>query len=137
MLQYAALVKRTTQMPKYRLLTAHYTEEDKWLPGDKENEHLDDSPGNKPAFDSTDPINTGNGTVVGDGTKHKWTRPPTQEMVGLDEKSQKLIDEVKAKCDKLDPTDYLPLNYVQEDGRNDMAVLNALKRALVRGSVDA
>jgi hypothetical protein len=28
-------------MPRYRLLSAHFSEEDKWLPGDKENESTD------------------------------------------------------------------------------------------------
>jgi len=45
-------------MARYRLLSQHFSEEDKLL----------------------EP-----GTEVGDGCEHLWTRPPTVEMLPLDE----------------------------------------------------
>jgi hypothetical protein len=62
-------------MAQYRLLTAHYIEGDKWLPGDKENESYGDA----------------RGTIVGDGTEHK-IRWPTLEMVPLDEEAEKMME---------------------------------------------
>jgi hypothetical protein len=78
-------------MPRYRLLSAHFSEEDKWLPGDKENESTDapvtglmvDEDGN-PIYDERGVQRVYRGTLVGDGTQHKWTRDPTPEMEGLD-----------------------------------------------------
>ena len=79
-------------MPRYRLLEAHYSEEDKWLPGDKENEQF-----GRP------------GTEVGDGTEHKWTGLPTPYMVGLDPEAERLVEEAKAHGDGLNPIDFLPM----------------------------
>jgi hypothetical protein len=103
-------------MPKYRLLSAHYSEEDKWLPGDKENEdtsapvtgNVVDEDGNQLYHDNGQP-RVYRGTIVGDGTQHKWTRPPTPEMEGLDEKSKALVEEARKRGDGLNPIDFLPL----------------------------
>jgi hypothetical protein len=86
-------------MAKYRLLSAHYSEEDKYLEGDKER-------------------GDGLGTIVGDGTEHKWTIPPTPEMVGLDPKSEALVEEAKLRGDGLNPVDYLPMTYGQSMKEN-------------------
>jgi hypothetical protein len=80
-------------MPRYRLLSAHYSEEDKWLPGDKE---MSDQGEEK-------------GTIVGDGTPHLWTRDPTPDMVGLDPESEKLVEKARKRGDGLNPVDFLPL----------------------------
>jgi hypothetical protein len=80
-------------MPRYRLLSAHYSEENKWLPGDKE---MSDQGEEK-------------GTIVGDGTPHLWTRDPTPDMVGLDPESEKLVAKARKRGDGLNPVDYLPL----------------------------
>ncbi len=69
-------------MPRYRLLAAHYTEEDKYLE---------------------------EGTEVGEGTRHRWSRPPTTQMEGLDEESQEAIDELKSRVGEGDPLDALPM----------------------------
>lgn len=103
-------------MPRYRLLSAHYSEEDKWLPGDKENEdsnapvtgHMVDENWN-PVYDGNGNQRVFRGTIVGDGTQHKWTRPPTPEMEGLDDKSRALVEEAKKRGDGLNPIDFLPL----------------------------
>jgi hypothetical protein len=80
-------------MPRYRLLSAHYSEEDKWLPGHKE---MTDQGEEK-------------GTIVGDGTPHLWTRDPTPDMVGLDPESEKLVEKARKRGDGLNPVDFLPL----------------------------
>jgi hypothetical protein len=103
-------------MPRYRLLSAHYSEEDKWLPGDKEAADSNgpitgyqlDEKGNQVLDEKGQPI-AFRGTVVGDGTPHKWTRDPTPDMVGLDEESQALVEIAKKRGDGLDPVDRLPL----------------------------
>lgn len=70
-------------MAKYRLLTTHFSEEDKIL----------------------DP-----GTVVGTGTLHKWTREPTPEMQGLDKEGRDKVAAVKKRIgENFDPIDNLPL----------------------------
>lgn len=60
---------------KFRLLSAHYIDGDKWLPGDKENEHLGDE----------------KGTIVGDGTPHP-IKTPTIEMAPLDEEAEETLE---------------------------------------------
>lgn len=77
-------------MPRYRLLEQHYSEEDKLLEGDNT-------------------LGEGLGTVVGEGSPHKWTRPPTPAMEGLDEKSQALVEKEKLRGHGLNPVDYLPI----------------------------
>ncbi len=77
-------------MGRYRLLEQHYSEEDKLLEGDKE-------------------LGEGMGTIVGDGTPHKWSGPPTPAMEGLDEKSKAAVAREKLRGDGLNPVDYLPL----------------------------
>ncbi len=67
-------------MGRYRLLEQHYSEEDKLLEGDKE-------------------LGEGMGTIVGDGTPHKWR----------DEKSKAAVAREKLRGDGLNPVDYLPL----------------------------
>lgn len=108
-------------MPRYRLLSAHYSEEDKLLMGDKENEWMDGMPGK---------LLEKNGTIVGDGTLHKWTREPTPDMEGLDAESIKLVEKAKKRGDGLNPIDFLPLTMGQPDTSNDEQILGALKRVL-------
>lgn len=67
-------------MAQYRLLTAHYIDGDKWLPGDKENEYMGDE----------------RGTIVGDGTEHK-VRWPTLEMAPLDDEAREAIAREEAR----------------------------------------
>jgi hypothetical protein len=67
---------------KYKLLAAHFSEEDKYLE---------------------------EGTEVGDGTRHRWTRPPTTQMEGLDEESQEEIDRLKLRVGEGDPLNELPM----------------------------
>jgi hypothetical protein len=103
-------------MPRYRLLSAHYSEEDKWLPGDKENESSDapvtgqmvDEDGS-PIYDEKGVQRVYRGTLVGDGTQHKWTRDPTPEMEGLDAESKKKVEAARKRGDGLNPVDFLPL----------------------------
>lgn len=103
-------------MPRYRLLSAHYTEEDKWLPGDKENEDTNepvtgfvlDENGEK-LYDEKGQPRVYRGTLVGDGTPHKWTRDPTPEMEGLDAESKKKVELARKRGDGLNPVDFLPL----------------------------
>lgn len=103
-------------MPRYRLLSAHYSEEDKWLPGDKENESTNapvtgqmvDEDG-APIYDEKGVQRVYRGTLVGDGTQHKWTRDPTPEMEGLDAESKKKVEAARKRGDGLNPVDFLPL----------------------------
>jgi hypothetical protein len=103
-------------MPRYRLLSAHFSEEDKWLPGDKENESTDapvtglmvDEDGD-PIYDERGVQRVYRGTLVGDGTQHKWTRDPTPEMEGLDAESKKKVEAARKRGDGLNPVDFLPL----------------------------
>ncbi len=70
-------------MAKYKLLSQHYSEEDKLL----------------------EP-----GTEVGTGTPFKWTRPPTTEMVGLDKEGKAAVEKEKLRAgEMLDPLNYLPM----------------------------
>jgi hypothetical protein len=70
-------------MAKYKLLSQHYSEEDKLLEPE---------------------------TEVGDGTKHLWTRKPTVEMEGLDEEGRLLIDiERERTGNRIAPLDDLPM----------------------------
>lgn len=84
-------------MAKFRLLTAHYLPDDKYLLGDKETEHLGDE----------------KGTVVGDGTPHRidW---PTLDMEPLDDEARELIDKEKKRLEldagEMNPVENLPLN---------------------------
>jgi hypothetical protein len=73
---------------RYRLTEQHFSEEDKLL----EPETL-----------------VGTGTTNPDGQSHAWTRPPTPGMVGLDERSQGLVDKVTLAGDGLNPIDKLPI----------------------------
>jgi hypothetical protein len=104
-------------MPRYRLLSAHFTEEDKYLLGDNELDADPQAPitgydldedGNQVIGPEGAPI-PHRGTLVGDGTPHKWTRPPTPEMVGLDEESRKLVEAEIRRGDGLDPVTKLPV----------------------------
>jgi hypothetical protein len=67
---------------RYKLLTAHFSEEDKYLE---------------------------EGTEVGEGTQHRWSRPPTTQMEGLDDESQGEIDRLKARVGEGDPLNELPM----------------------------
>jgi hypothetical protein len=73
-------------MAKYRLLSQHFSEEDKLLEA---------------------------GVEVGDGTSHKWTRPPSPEMEGLDEESKLLVEEERIRAG---PFGLEPLNGLQMVG---------------------
>ena len=69
-------------MAKYKLLAQHFSEEDKLL----------------------EP-----GTEVGDGTEHKWSRPPTVEMEPLDEDGKQRLERERTRVgDRSDPLDGLP-----------------------------
>jgi len=81
---------RIANMPRYRLLEQHYSEEDKLLEGDNT-------------------LGEGQGTVVGDGSPHKWTGPPTPAMEGLDAASKALVEKEKLRGHGLNPVDYLPI----------------------------
>jgi hypothetical protein len=75
---------------KYRLLTPHFSEEDKWLDG---------------------------GTEVGDGTPHKWTREPTPEMEALDDEAKVALEKVMHKTGgSIDPMNELPMTTGQAVG---------------------
>jgi hypothetical protein len=74
---------------KYKLLTQHYSEEDKLLEPD---------------------------TLVGDGTPHLWTRRPTAEMEPLDDEGRALIDKERVRAQEMGitwgriaPIDDLPM----------------------------
>lgn len=70
-------------MAKYKLLAQHFSEEDKLLEPD---------------------------TLVGDGTEHKWTRPPTVEMEALDEEGRVAIAKERERTgETLSPIDDLPM----------------------------
>jgi hypothetical protein len=70
-------------MAKYRLLSQHYSEDDELL----------------------EP-----GAEVGDGTEHRWTRPPTVEMIALDEEAARLLERERRRVgEKIEPLDELPL----------------------------
>jgi hypothetical protein len=105
-------------MARYRLLSAHYSEEDKLLLGDQELNGTDapvtgralDEAGNEVYDGDGRPI-LYRGTIVGDGTPHKWTRPPTPEMEGLDAESKRLVEIEKKRGDGLNPVDFLPMTY--------------------------
>jgi hypothetical protein len=75
-------------MPRYRLTTPHFSEEDKLI------EASDEKP-----------------VEVGDGTMFKWTRPPTPEMQGLDEESRALVEREKVRCGEggMDPLSQLKM----------------------------
>lgn len=90
-------------MAKYRLLSTHFSEEDKILEA---------------------------GTLVGTGTIHKWTRPPTPEMQGIDKEGKEKVAEVKKRIgETLDPIDNLPLTM-------DMSFLNVQQGKLEKEKVD-
>jgi hypothetical protein len=54
-----------------------------------------------PAFSEEDKY-LEEGTIVGDGSPHKWTRPPNHDMEGLDEESQAAIEALPGSGDPLD-----------------------------------
>lgn len=118
---------------KYRLLSAHYTEEDKWLPGDKENADNPNAPitgymldeAENQVFDENGSPRVFRGTIVGDGTQHKWTREPTAEMEGLDAPSKALVEIARKKGDGLDPVDKLPLTVGESMSVADLRALAA------------
>lgn len=89
-------------MAKFRLLVAHYLPDDKWLPGDKENEHLGDE----------------QGTIVGDGTPHRvvW---PTLDMEPLDDEAREMIEKERARLEanagSMNPVEDLPLDSYEEE----------------------
>ena len=89
---------------KFRLKSAHFIEGDKWLPGDKENEHLGDD----------------KGTIVGDGTPHQ-IKSPTLEMVPLDEEAEKALDAEMERLARnsasMNPVDQLPVRGDDYDER--------------------
>ena len=77
-------------MAKYRLLSQHYSEEDKLLePGDE----------------------------VGDGCEHRWTRPPTTEMIALDEEGAALLEKERRRVGErtTNPVDDLPMTVGETD----------------------
>lgn len=83
-------------MAKYRLLSQHYSEEDKLLEV---------------------------GTEVGDGTEHKWTRPPTPEMEALDDDGKKRLERERIRAgEHIAPLDDLPLTMAEADRKYDNQV---------------
>jgi hypothetical protein len=84
--------------PRYRLLSQHFSEEDKLL----------------------EP-----GTEVGAGTPHKWTRPPTVEMEALnDEAEELLVLERERSGETLDPLNSLPMTM---DGSNPPQLIRQVR----------
>jgi len=76
-------------MARYRLLSQHYSEEDKLL----------------------EP-----GTEVGDGCEHAWTRPPTVEMEPLDEAGMDAIAKERRRVgETVDPTDQLAMTMAETE----------------------
>ena len=83
-------------MAKYRLLSQHYSEEDKLLEI---------------------------GTEVGDGTEHKWTRPPTVEMEALDDAGRAALERERTRAgEKIAPIDDLPLTMGEVNAKYDSEV---------------
>jgi hypothetical protein len=92
---------------RYKLLTQHYSEEDKLLEPE---------------------------TIVGDGTEHLWTRRPTPQMEALDESGRQAIEEemVRAKengitwtAGVISPIDDLPLTIEATDEKYKKEVAEA------------
>lgn len=85
-------------MARYRLLSAHYLPDDKYLLGDKETEHIREE----------------GGAVVGDGTPHRvdW---PTLEMEPLDDEARAMLDKERERLEKahtsMNPIEALALQY--------------------------
>ena len=70
-------------MARYRLLSQHFNEDDVLLEA---------------------------GDEVGDGCEHRWTRPPTTEMIGLDEEGRRLIERERQRVgERGNPVDALPM----------------------------
>jgi hypothetical protein len=83
-------------MAKYKLLSQHYSEEDKLLEPD---------------------------TIVGDGTEHKWSRPPTTEMVALDEDGKQQLERERIRAgERIAPIDDLPLTMGEVKSKYDREV---------------
>ena len=83
-------------MAKYRLLSQHYSEEDKLLEV---------------------------GTEVGDGTEHKWTRPPTPEMEALDDDGKQRLERERIRAgEHIAPLDDLPLTMAEAQRKYDNQV---------------
>lgn len=83
-------------MAKYRLLSQHYSEEDKLLEI---------------------------GTEVGDGTEHKWTRPPTVEMEALDDAGRAALERERTRAgERISPVDDLPLTMGEVNAKYDQEV---------------
>ena len=83
-------------MAKYKLLSPHYTEEDKLLE---------------------------TGTEVGDGTPHLWTRPPTPEMEALDADGKHRLEREKKRAgERVSPIEDLPLTMEEAAQQYDAQV---------------
>jgi hypothetical protein len=81
---------------KYKLLSQHYSEEDKLL----------------------EP-----GTEVGDGTEHKWNRAPTPEMEALDEDAKQRLQRERIRSgEHIQPLDELPLTMGEAQSKYDEQV---------------
>jgi len=92
---------------KYKLLSQHYSEEDKLL----------------------EP-----GTEVGDGTEHKWTRRPTPEMEALDEASKLSLERERIRSgEHIAPLDDLPMTMGEADSKYDeeVAAAQSARRQIV------
>ena len=94
-------------MAKYKLLSQHYSEEDKLLEVD---------------------------TIVGDGTEHVWTRRPTPQMEPLDESARQAVETemIRARergipwhAGQIAPLDDLPLTMEEADAKYEREVAAA------------
>jgi hypothetical protein len=93
---------------KYKLLSPHFSEEDKLLETD---------------------------TEVGDGTPHLWTRRPTPQMEALDEGARKALERemIRARENnipwipgRLEPIDELPMTMAETDAKYEKEVAEAV-----------
>jgi hypothetical protein len=93
---------------RYKLLSPHFSEEDKLLE---------------------------EGIEVGDGTPHAWTRRPTPQMEPLDETARKAIDRemIRARENnipwipgRLEPIDDLPMTMAETDAKYEKEVAEAV-----------
>lgn len=104
-------------MAKFRLLTAHYLPDDKYLLGDKETEHMGEE----------------RGTIVGDGTPHRidW---PTLEMVPLDDEAQEMLEKEKKRLEMdtgaMNPVERLPINGVDDYEKDYVPGSNVRRRPM-------
>jgi hypothetical protein len=81
---------------RYKLISQHYSEEDKLLEA---------------------------GTEVGDGTEHAWTRAPTAEMEALDDDAKQRLQKEKIRSgDHIAPLEDLPMTMAEATRKYDNQV---------------